>query len=106
MYNSHRKIPLCAKRTELKVSSQKFKTIWLLQQNVACSTIRNNAGHILRQFCCNTKVPDLFINEFIPIPTKQSYRNEMKDSTANSGVDNQTTVTLQKEIEKIDLDIN
>ena len=30
----------------------------------------------------------------------------MKDSTANSGVDNQTTVTLQKEIEKIDLDIN
>lgn len=78
----------------------------LLQQSVACSTIRNNAGHILRQFCCNTKVPDLFINEFIPIPTKQSYRNEMKDSTANSGVDNQTTVTLQKEIEKIDLDIN
>ena len=78
----------------------------LLQQNVACSTIRNTAGHILRQFCCNTKVPDLFINEFIPIPTKQSYRNEMKDSTANSGVDNQTNVTLQKEIEKIDLDIN
>lgn len=77
----------------------------LLQQNVACSTIRNNAGHILRQFCCNTKVPDLFINEFIPIPVKQSYRNEMKDSTANSGVDNQTIVTLQKEIKKIHLDI-